>query len=275
MCVLSFYPGFAWQSMTFSKQKRHSESLEHNFQTHFETLTLRIRIKHISKTKKHTPTGTMNSYTELTRRCGSTWHGCDSDFRYPLSYSFPYVYTWFHMFPKLIHSWLRGSKGEIWIFESSPQNIDPKKTNFAFLVYFKHLQTLCVPLQQVQSLCKGPAFRAFFRSSFLRTAKWALRTFLRRARQHPPPLKQIHLLHQNLKSWRFFFLSLFSISPPSELIRDRVFHHHIYTCLFKSFDKQPQRNTFHPRKSAKWPLLMPVSPFLKGPCEGHATKVSH
>ena len=173
----------------------------------------------------------MNSYTELTRRCGSTSHGCDSDFRYSLSYSFPYVYTWPHMFPKLIHSWLRGSKGEIWIFESSPQNIDPKKTNFAFLVYFKHLQTLCVNLQQVQSLCKGPAFRAFFRSSFLRTAKWALQTFLRRARQHPPPLKQIHLLHQNLKSWRFFFPSLFSISPPSELIRDRVFHHHIYTDL--------------------------------------------
>lgn len=52
MCVLSFYPGFAWQSMTFSKQKQHSESLEHNFQTHFDTLTLRIRIKQIAKTKK-------------------------------------------------------------------------------------------------------------------------------------------------------------------------------------------------------------------------------
>ena len=180
------------------------------------------------------------------------------------------------MFPKLIHSWLRGSKGELWIFESSPQNIDPKKTTFAFLVYFKHLQTSCVTLQQAQSLCKGPAFRAFFRSSFLRTAKWALQTFLRRARQHPPPLKQIHLLHQNLKSLTFFFPRLFPFPPEVSSFEIEFFTITFTpTCLFKSFDKQPQRNMFHPRKSAKWPLLMPVSPFLKGPCEGHATKVSH
>ncbi len=111
---------------------------------------------------------------------------------------------------KLIHSSLRGSNGELWIFESSAQNIDPKKTNCASWSIFKHLQTSCMPLQQVQSLCKGPKFRACFRSSFLRTAKWALRRFVRTAHQHPPPLKQIHLWNFDV----FFHVCFFSISPP-------------------------------------------------------------
>ena len=217
LCVLSFYPGFAWQSMTFSKQKRHSESLEHNFQTHFETLNTSDSHKtHFQNKKKHTLTGTMNSYTELTRRCGSTSHGCDSDFRYSLSYSFPYVYTWPHMFPKLIHSWLRGSKGEIWIFESSPQNIDPKKTNFAFLVYFKHLQNIVrESATSAESLQGSLHFEHFSVPLSWGQPNGHCRRFCGGHVNIPPPLKQIHLLHQNLKSWRFFFFPVFfSISPP-------------------------------------------------------------
>ena len=47
-----FLPRFCLAKHDFFQTKAAFWSLEHNFQTHFDTLTLRIRIKQISKTKK-------------------------------------------------------------------------------------------------------------------------------------------------------------------------------------------------------------------------------